>query len=599
MYYQKENISIDEILTKNYYYCFGSGFCKDCNSLFTGLYSKNKTLSSQQVDSLIKKMVKGRTKSSLIRYDENLEVLDLLTKKHLLTEKQVTAILNCLKPAQNLKWIDNLIKLGYQLTDKQIDKLVTLGYEQGIDLILKRDQSNIEELNKICETTPLNLEQMESFLIKFKVIPTIETINIIKNSYVDLELESVVKLLIKYQLPVCIQVVEELYKYINLNKISEYIDELFKTKINDLSDIVFIFSSGSHIDNAMDNVLYLITKCKQYEINLDHKYLKLLMTHIKKSGDYKTQHEPSTININTYHYAYIYSFRTVSISYYEIINIFITQDLTSQDLLGLLEHACYISDRLVFDILINKSKEFSEKCVLNACESCSIDMLKILFNMKALPTLECVKSLKNNGLNNDIFDLLLVNGLPVNDETIEAALTKGLYIENLENYGYKVDLNLYKICYKYNNFPTVYIKQLENNQFVNLDIRLAISDYFNLHSGKTEDEIINLIKIRNIIPDYMMYGHAVVNRKDKLVEYFENEWGLKPNLDTLVLINDFQFRREYLQRIIDCHNIKQDIITTVAEPAKQAEIETVKSDRINNPNENVKIVKESKNSSKG
>jgi len=206
-------------------------------------------------------------------------------------------------------------------------------------------------------------------------------------------------------------------------------------------------------------------------------------------------------------------------------------------------------------------------------------MLKILFNMKALPTVECVKLLGvyyNNNINNqlEIFNALLRNGLPVNLEIIEAAFLKGLYIPNLEDYGFKPDLELYKICYKYKNFPNVYVSQLEKNPSVDIDIRLTIADKASTNKQKTEEEIIDMIKLRNIVPDYMMYGQAVCNNKIKLIDYFENEWNMKPNLDTLVLIDVLKSRHEYLERIIKCHNIQQSAITTVAVP-KQVEIVAV------------------------
>lgn len=589
----KEINSIDEILNTNYS-LYGSNFLDDCDSFLTKLYSKDEILTSQQVDSLIRKMIKGRSRSLLNYYGyKNIAVLNKLTEKHMLTEKQVGSIISCIKNnTDSFKWIDNLIILGYQLADKQRDKLITLGYKAGIDLILKKGTSCIEELNSICSSVEFNLEKVETFLKKFNIIPAISTVEILiqklsisaTNYYGSYaaqnkqksDFEFVIKKLIEYKLPPCIEVIEKLYKFIDFYQIPQYIDKLFNTNfINDLSDIAFMFDHQSHLLIPMGNIEYMLTKCEQYKIHLNPKYLKPLMIGINKSAE-PTGLYQSIINIKTYtHIKFIYDSQIILEPYYNIIDKFLQVSKGSE--LELLEHACYVSDRLVFDILINKSIEFTEKCVSNTCASHSINMLKILFNMKGLPNLDCVKSLTGNDNSNvQVFNLLLANGLPINIETIEVAFTKGLYISNLEDYGFKPDLDLYKICYKYNNFPNVYVIQLEKNSSIDMDIRLAIAG--GLSTKKTEEEIIDLIKTRNILPDYMMYGQAIINYKHKLVEYFENEWKMKPNLDALVLINDLSYRQQYLKRIIDCHNIKQDIITTFAEPPKQVEI--IKNDPI-------------------
>lgn len=577
--------SIDDILKKKYS-IYGSQFSEDSELFFKNLYSKNELLTPKQTDSFIKIMIRGKSRS-LLRFGggKTIIALNRLTERHILTSGQVSLIINCIinYNDQSFKWVDNLILLGYQLSDLQRDKLIAIGYQAGIDLILNKETSTIDDLNGICNSIDFNLDKIDIFFKKFGIIPTLKTLDIVISKFCP-ELSSVsygeskfrqnfelaVKKLIEYKLVACVEVIHKIYKFIDLSSISDYIDQVFNSnpnKIYDMSVIGFMFNREAHSVIAISNVKYILSKCKQYSINIDLIYLKQLMIAINKYNKDNMGGYDQVFDIKKYTYVgYIFESQKVLEQYYSIINKFLE---VSKDLdMELLEHASYISDRLVFDILINKINKFTDKCVSNACSSGSVDILNTLFNMKALPTLDCVKSLSSYN-HIDIFNLLLKNGLPINTDTIEAAFIKNIYISNLEDYGYKPDLVLYEICHKYRIFPWVYILQLENNLSVQMDIRLAIKNYEK--KCLPDNQIIDLIKLRNIIPDLMMYTEAVISNKSDLVEYFENECNMKPNLDTLILIENLSMRREYLKRIIECHNIKEDIISTVARP-KSVEI---------------------------
>lgn len=581
MYGHKGNFTIDDIMGKRYI-MYNSVFFKDCKFVLDKIYSRNETLTSSQLDNLIKKMVKGKSRSLMTyRIAEGIELLGHITEKHLLSEKQVTLIIECIiscnRSIESFQWIDNLIALGYELSDMQINKLVSMNYQKSIDMmfkkILQKDCSNIRELNLICSSPHIPLEDIEKYLNKYKINPTLETVESIiqmeknkdpniKTPIADLILMRIL-LLSQNGLQESVQVIQYIYKIFLIDILNDYIDKLFdKNIISKMSDINFMFKQEYHLPIVMENIIYMLKKFEQYNIPRDFECLKNLMTQITRPAKYQED------NINQYNYGR-YTNSNIE-KYFDIIISFLKDSPLGFDNityeLELLEHACYISDILMFDILIKKINTYTNKCVINACVSWSINMLNILFDMKALPTLECVKQLGENRYRNiEIFNILLKNGLPINMETIDAAFEKEIYISSLDNYNVVADIELYKLCYKYDKFPNEYITQLDKNPSVNMDLRLSIA---NKQTGpaKTQEEIIEEIVTRGITPDYTMYDHAVCNNKLKLIQYFENEWKMKPSLNALVLIPDLTTRKQYMKRIIECHNIDPSIIISVAVP---------------------------------
>ena len=601
-----------------YYSLYGDNFKLDSLAFFKQLHARNELMTNHQVDRFIKKMITGKSRSFLM-YScyRNIDVLNMLTERHLLTEKQVTSLITCMSgyTPPSFKWVDNLTLLGYKLPDKQRDKLIVLGYKMGVDLILNKETSNIDELNSICSSKDFDLVKMEAFLKKFKIVPQLSTIEILvskinPHNSKDTDINLAIEKMIEYGFPLSFAFVEKIFRRINLKLFEGYIDKLFtEGHIKLLSDIDFMFKAhGNNIFNSevviITNIDYMLSLFSNKNIPLTgaDQYLKLLMTGIEKHTDDRQpkKMEESKKNIDQYYYKSAKCDAKLVLNKYFDVAVKLIQ--ASSNPLELLEHACLVGDRLIFDILIDKLNKFTEKCVSNVCSSGSYDMLQILFNMKALPTLECLKSMQCD--NNFIFDLLLKNGLPINKDTIEISLTKGLHISNLQDYGYQPARELYEICYKHNRFPREYISQLKTNPSLHMDIRLAINDNLvqyptNTKGNKsskeeklniTEDEIIQKIKDNNIVPDYMMYSHAVSTEKTKLVEYFETEYNMKPNLSALILIDDVTSRRDYLERIISCHNISQDIITTTAK-IKSLDVVNVKEEEeeaVVNVNENTK-----------
>lgn len=550
---------MEDIIAHKYLSYNGGDFLRDCKYFFNELYRSNQLLTSNQLDAFIKKIVFGKSRS-LINISINIEVLNILTQRHLLTEKQVSSILDCFKWKQkSYVWIENLIKLGYNISDKQRIILIDHGYRQGIDLILNKDTATINDLNIICKMHELDNEKIKNFLDKFKIIPNLDTIEILcKNIEYNINTTNIIVAIdemIKHNLPLSLAFIKILFNHIIFvefsGSIKKYIERLFdENYVKCINDIEFIFIKLTPMNIL--NILYLIRLCSRFNIPHynDAKYLKLLMT---ANHDNDKDKDNDKIFLKNYK---------------DIVMVFLNSLSNESELLELLEHACHMSDEFTFDIILNKINKITDKCIIYACGSYNIRILKILLNMKVLPTIECLKALSDiNSKNHEIFNILISNGLVINLETIEIAFMKNIYIDNLQIYGYQPDIEVYKICYKYQCFPNTYILQLKKNPLLHMDIRLAIhkdNEYRDKDISKSEDKIIQLIKDNNIIPDYMMYGHAVSTNKTKLIEYFEIVFNMKPNLDALILIDDLSRRQEYLRRIISCHNIPREIIMTSA-----------------------------------
>ena len=565
------NVVIDSIdaIIQGHYNPWNNAFSNDCNSFLKKKYGHNELLTDIEVESLIKKMVKGKTKSLIGNYySQNIGALDILTQKHKLSEKQVTAVLSCMKQVGKdlFKWVDNLILLGYELAIEQRDKLILLGYKAGVDLILKKDVADITDLNSICNTADNNLDKIKYFFSKFGIIPDQSTLDILiarakslgDNNYT----KAFIVLLIDHGLVPDIQTIVKLSDCMYLDTINKHIVKIFEEKlIKSLSDLSQIFCVP-HTLIKLSNIKYVLSLATKFGVPLDPQVLQNLSLCITSSNN----NNALNFSLQYYQYngTYVYDSIVVLGIYHNIIKTFLDSPMTEENKLLLLENACLKGNRLQFDLLINELNKFTNQCVLNCCASGSVDILKILLNMKALPTSDCIGYLQNNSM--AIFTLLLENGLPVNINNIELAFNKGLYIENLSDYGFEPGMDLYELCYKLMIYPLTYIKQLMKNPAVNLDVRTEIMEYsaHNNNVRKSDEEIIKMIDSAGVTPDYMMYSDAVSrgSNRTRLVEYFETEWGLAPNFHTLVRIPDYNGRLNFLSRIIKNHNISESLLMT-------------------------------------
>ena len=122
------------------YYNYSDKLCNDCKIMFQDLAFTNRLLDHKQIDKFINMITKGKSKALVAqRYygTNNIEILNMITEKHSLKEKQISKIMDCFVSQMNdFTWIENLVKHGCEFNEKQKVFLIINGYKAGIDYIL-------------------------------------------------------------------------------------------------------------------------------------------------------------------------------------------------------------------------------------------------------------------------------------------------------------------------------------------------------------------------------------------------------------------------------------------------------------------------------
>ncbi|AYV81424.1 MAG: hypothetical protein Harvfovirus33_2 [Harvfovirus sp.] len=587
---RKDIEGIQDILTWGYRY-YDSTFAQDCVKLFKILEDKGEHLTDKEIELFVRKLTLGKTKSLIGRNSIYVEGLSALTKKHLLTDKQINTIIGCFNPKNitslSFKWVDNLILQKYELSSKTRNTLIALGYTAGIDIILNQNESNIDEFNAICNMKEINIEKIQAYVKKFKIVPTLDSVDIIVGNYVAHqnnpygygynygqavkaqkdELEHLLKIIEIFTaggLEVSLEFIVKIIKYMPLDRINDYVEKLFTMNVvRSGDDISVLINSQNHNVMVMNNLVFVFGKCVKYKISLGLNVLRgmLIATYIYVApgvvGDVGISDK---INPLKYFYRGGHLGNEIMPKYFGVINLFLENSTDEISELELLEHACLISDRLVFDILLKRLGKFTSKCLINACASGFTEMLQVFFNMKALASIECLEVIPHGSI--VLFTLLLNNGLPVNLKTIEVAMLKGLYIDNLsDNYGFQADVELYKLCHRLSLFPENYVVQMKNVAEINMDVRYMIVEELTDDGVKA---VIKIIEDRGIVPDSMMYDDALEMGIYALVKYFEEEWGMKLNLTSILRICSLSERMKYLDVLVNGGIISKDVVTTKA-----------------------------------
>lgn len=247
---------------------------------------------------------------------------------------------------------------------------------------------------------------------------------------------------------------------------------------------------------------------------------------------------------------------------------------------------CNHLDRNLFHRIIKKNINLDVNTALNVTinynEECAKKIahakyiITELLNMKALPTIETIKLIKNQ----NTLDLLLKYGLVnINKDIIKIIAQKSLIIGDLENFNIDYDLDIYRYYHNAPEFPEKYINKFKKNKDLHFDLRTLIRS----HKTKTSEEQI-IERIENInYADDMMYDDAYASAKYIVATYLENVWGCKPNLNTCLKINDKTQRLLYYQRIADeAEKTNQSIRMTT-----NAIVRIINVDKNVNTNDNV------------
>ena len=558
-YDENEINSIYDIINGIYFQSRHNILERDLNNLFIKMTKEHTRLTHTELLNLIKFLTKGLSRSHL-GYNKKSNIMNIITKTYLLDEKMVALVIKAVPKSSDFTWIDNLNKLGFVMTTKQTDDLITKGYSKGIDLLLKQDQASVTDFNNMCKARPFKLNDLTNFLDKFKIIPTIDNYKLILDD-----------------------------NYFKIHENNEfggknilYLDEVMISLLTRgmvmTNDLLTTICNTFSITNELNIVMYeyvilflqnsSIKSTKELtNIIKDHNFeiikLKNLNVLLKFANTYKLEKDNDIFNhisktcyyhSNNYHTSPIYSSYLVSsFNEYEKIIDILYGECGYEPTESIIEGSCLKGDELLFDKTLNKLNTVTQLCIINACKSSHTNILTKLVSMKIIPDINCVDALSN--CNSTILTFLIDNGLYVNHDVIKLSLSKQIIINDLDKFGIEYNLELYKICHELQIFPKLYIDKFDQNDQIHNKLR---SD---LCSNKNQNEIIEHIK-KDKFADDMMYDDAVKLNKEQVVNYLETEWKMTPNIKTIAFISDINTRMKYIERLKETKLIHESLYNT-------------------------------------
>ena len=508
-------IAIEDILKKTYN-------MKDLIVDVRKLYENNYKISDTQLDKLIDKITKTtKNKNSWLLSDDinyRLNLLCLITDKQKLAKSQLDSICAILfdENITNFEWIDNCY--SYYNFDKTF--LERINYYVPIDDVIKKGDIAIEELNRIILlSNPNNIDKI------IKKIDDIYELEFNYRTYEILEKKGYkdFSFLMKYTKCNDPRILKILYNQIDDSSsiFRNFVEYAFENNlVKTVDDVDYIFN---------DFDCYYDSTFRKFEmfIKLIHKY-NIIYSKIHIQNILKHNINPNI----ACQYNQIVSQRRFNLKF-EIIYKFLAQNNVDQ--MAIFEYACLYCDIYCFDMLYEKIKKITQQCLLNACKYSNGVIIKKLIDHKLIPTIECYHAIERKS--ESIIRILLEYGLQLNDEILIDTISRGIYLDNLENYGYDHNINLLKICHRTKNYQ--YLKLLTKDSCSNI--------YEKILHNKDVKLIIDLTS--NISPCEIIYELAFEKCNDELVNHLENIWNLKPTISALIRIDDFNKRQYYLEKL--------------------------------------------------
>lgn len=434
-------------------------FYNEWNSTFDYINKFNKNLTNGEINKLISKLISFcKIPEELISLYNPFILLNNLTKNQLLKYNIIEKIVKNTVQFNNkdLIWFDNLVKKGYVINQETFELLFVNGYGSYYDVlqnmtIITQTQfiilSYIQDIDSKCLYEIMskfkNLKLRELFIKSTNYKTCVDIINQFYNN----EPHMIIDILSN---------VYDVISFIDITFIDEIINNGLFFNMNQLiTNITHSNESPIKYDMLYNNSIYIHDLFQNKKIS-SVTYLSNLMVptiyNDEKQNTYQINLHNPQVTLDDYIY---------------LVDKFLLNPYNSRsDLINILEKTCEKSDLYTFNKIISMINYSSEKCLLLACSSSSEYIILKLLNMKTYPTIECLKVMQNDELSLTIYKkkrvlkILLDNGLPVNDETINVAFWMNLYIENLIQYNYTPDEKLYRLCLDNLKFPVTYVVQL-------------------------------------------------------------------------------------------------------------------------------------------
>ena len=550
-------------------------FTNDCIDFFTENNKLNKTyLTNDEVSIFINKITKGKKSKSLISYykkdaNERIIILELLSRYHRIPYEQIHDIIECIvnMDVTNFEWI--LRSHNFSSYTRSFLKEKGYIHKNPLDGIINKMEATITI------TITITIEDINFAIIKVSHDITLEyDVNynyngnmkyIIEKNKIDNYFKHIVEIIKTNNLRPNFETISILNSNCSFNdKISEfmscdveqdirilhilslariispifesYVSKFFEAKIiKNMNDVLFIFKNI-----CVENFTIVMDYIDKFEIPYSFDALKLIVKSSeyeifddKNGGEY---HQMIPINQPVKFEEKNYSLKRIN-----LLLKFLDKKLSKQDWTFFMEYVCLCHDEILFDVMIKNNVNVNVLCLENACQTQSLFIINKLFDLKIIPTKKCflniIKEKNNEYL---LFDLLVSNGLKVDDELIKQGIEYGFYITNLSTYGYDPSEKLYEICHELRNFHEIYLKQLQHIQ--NFEIYEAI------RNKQNNGNIIEIIKSSNTTPDYIMYELALMTHSNDLISFFETEYNMKPTILSIIKLDDYHERLEHVKR---------------------------------------------------
>lgn len=563
--------------------------------IFWIIKDENIRITDNEFDSILNMLLREHYENKYLfewMIETDSEFLTILTKKNKMTDWQFSKIIAILSENPNNAklidngWIDNLLILEFDFTEKNVELLMNSPIEISIEQIQEiencyvklclekkiqegknEETTNMENIpqliltsteiiephiaEKINEPSPKNtlifdefkkflssnnsIIDVASYIIKKKIILTYEMssqiptwmfTNMFVNEIIENNLEPSLKNLELLNSNDTIK-----FEEIKKKNIDKYVDKICSSTKTELN-FDFIFKGKSHA-----NILYLMTILQEKnKLTFSVENAKNVLCHVVMvDSQYKIG----------YRFENKYSEEPTE-EYLQIISMFLEYN---PELYGIefMKIVCEKKDDMTFDLIIDSITYVDEESLLIAIANRSKNIVKKLVQREPkFVSSRCIDAISTfNYLNDDIVKILIDAGLKVDYNLIGRLLEKNIQIDNLEKYNIKYDIELYKICHIHNEFPYRYVSKITD---INGDLRSKIRVDSTLQD---EDEIIFLLETMNTPPDLMMYEDSVKTGKTKVIAYLETKYNFKPTIETVLKINDYRRRMAYYNRYIN------------------------------------------------
>lgn len=554
---------------------------------FIELNKLNILLTKEQLKTLESKVCTGKLKSLLSDSIYNkLDILDVITKNNLLSEKFIIRIIDILllykekHPHQNLiynfSWIYNLKKNGCIINDELLKSLSDIGFKSTDIITEKYSSIDFDFMGKIftysIDITDLNnfLLQNPSFIPKNTHIKcyfdNFDTIYFNKSIiYYYIHIFNLYDLLLKHKYQLSSidmdHIITSLHHYIDICSKSYLLDsEKSKTNLIYIEKIIELFNKNNvyydqtQIYNFLKNtsrILYCDTCYYFHRTVLEYLLVFniLIKSHINNKNN--------ILEKNNYMDYLIYktnaSQSTTSILFGKTYKSYITEILTllkNENLLNItnntLNRVLIKGDDIGLDYILENGFIIpDEKSMDIACFYGNIDAIKKFIDNKFIPTIKNIYCINNFSV--DILNVLLdYGGLIVTDELIEYLINKNIKLNDLEKYGYntleKQEL-ITELSIKHRNFP--YQTEIQKD-FQNIFSTIRNNKNFGIH-----DLEIYLPKFNNDLRLKSLLDLFVINNNLECIYFFKEKYPyIKPS--NRVIHSSF-----YSKMYMDLFNIQE------------------------------------------